>query len=69
VSFFALEIECEVPDFASCDPGALTSYVALCKRGGEAPFQHLTTGAGLRSPFEDGALDEVVEKAAATLGI
>ncbi|MHC4955442.1 MAG: M3 family oligoendopeptidase [Planctomycetota bacterium] len=48
---------------------ALTSYVALCKRGGEAPFQELTKGAGLRSPFEDGALDEVVAKAAATLKI
>ena len=48
---------------------ALESYVALCKRGGEAPFQELTKGAGLRSPFEDGALDEVVEKAAETLAI
>ena len=48
---------------------ALTSYVALCKRGGQAPFQDLTKGAGLRSPFEDGALDEVVAKAAETLAI
>jgi len=48
---------------------ALTSYVALCKRGGEAPFQQLTKGAGLHSPFEQGALDEVVEHAAGTLGI
>jgi len=48
---------------------ALKSYVALCKRGGEAPFQELTKGAGLRSPFEDGALDEVVDRAATTLSI
>ena len=48
---------------------ALTSYVALCKRGGEAPFQQLTKGAGLHSPFEAGALDEVVERASATLEI
>ncbi len=48
---------------------ALTSYVALCRRGGEAPFQQLTKGAGLHSPFEQGALDEVVERAAGTLGL
>ena len=48
---------------------ALTSYVALCKRGGEAPFQQLTNGAGLHSPFEVGALDDVVARAAETLGI
>lgn len=42
---------------------AITSYVALCARGGEAPFQELARSAGLRSPFEEGCLESVVERA------
>jgi M3 family oligoendopeptidase len=36
--------------------GALAAYVALCERGGELPFRSLVASAGLRSPFEPGAL-------------
>ena len=35
---------------------AMKDYVALCSRGGEAPFQSLVRGAGLVSPFDDGCL-------------
>lgn len=49
---------------AEADPKqALADYVALCKLGGSAPFQELLRSAGLRSPFEKGALDEVVTHA------
>ncbi len=47
---------------------ALEAYVALCRRGGEAPFQSLARGAGLRSPFDPGCLEEVVGHARAALG-
>ena len=43
----------------------LDAYVALCKRGGEAPFRDLVRSAGLRVPFESGALEDVVRNAAA----
>ncbi|MHC4840070.1 MAG: M3 family oligoendopeptidase [Planctomycetota bacterium] len=43
--------------------GAMQDYVALCKRGGEAPFQELARGAGLKSPFEEGCLKDVATKA------
>lgn len=52
-------------DFA----GALEAYVALCARGGAAPFQELARSAGLVSPFADGALEGVVREAAAMLGV
>ena len=43
------------------DPqGTLDAYVALCQRGGEAPFQQLAKSAGLISPFEKGCLKDVV---------
>ncbi len=45
---------------------ALAEYVALCSRGGEAPFRDLVRTAGLRSPFDAGALADVVTAAAAT---
>lgn len=44
-------------------PQAMQDYVKLCARGGEAPFRELATGAGLRSPFEQGCLSAVVAKA------
>jgi M3 family oligoendopeptidase len=43
---------------------AMTDYVALCRRGGEVPFQELARSAKLRSPFDPGCLEAVVEKAA-----
>jgi len=48
--------------------GALDAYVALCARGGSAPFQALVRSAGLVSPFAEGALAGVVQEAAAFLG-
>jgi M3 family oligoendopeptidase len=47
---------------------ALETYVRLCGRGGEAPFQELVRSAGLVSPFAPGALAEVVREAEAALG-
>ena len=46
---------------------ALGAYVALCARGGDAPFQTLARSAGLRSPFEPGALEHVVSRVRAEL--
>jgi len=48
-------------------PAALADYVALCGRGGAAPFQALVASAGLISPFADGALADVVKEAEAVL--
>jgi hypothetical protein len=39
--------------------------VRPCGRGGEAPFGELVRSAGLRSPFEPGALADVIAAAAA----
>ena len=41
----------------------LAEYIALCQRGGQAPFQTLVKSANLVSPFETGCLARVVEKA------
>jgi M3 family oligoendopeptidase len=49
--------------------GAMEAYVALCARGGSAPFQDLVRSAGLVSPFADGALEDVVREAEAVLGV
>ena len=40
---------------------ALKRYMDHCKRGGKYAFNKLVSLAGLKSPFEDGALDEVAE--------
>jgi M3 family oligoendopeptidase len=48
---------------------AMEAYVALCRRGGEAPFQQLARSAGLKSPFETGGLAEVVAQARAALEV
>ena len=45
----------------------LDTYVALCGRGGEASFRTLVRDAGLRAPFEPGALADVVNAARAAL--
>ena len=42
---------------------ALTEYIALCQRGGKAPFQALVNSANLVSPFKPGSLSDVVDKA------
>lgn len=49
--------------------GALGDYTALCKRGGELPFQDLVRSAGLQSPFESGVLRKVAQRAAQMIGI
>ncbi len=46
---------------------ALADYVALCARGGSAPFQGLVASAGLISPFAEGALADAVREAATVL--
>jgi M3 family oligoendopeptidase len=46
---------------------AMRDYVALCGRGGSAPFQSLVASAGLISPFSPGALEAVVKDAEAVL--
>jgi M3 family oligoendopeptidase len=46
---------------------ALRDYVTLCGKGGSAPFGELLGSAGLRSPFDDGCLAEVVDAARAAL--
>ncbi len=48
---------------------AMEDYVALCRRGGEAPFRALATSAGLTSPFDEGALAGVVARAREVLGV
>lgn len=48
---------------------ALESYVALCARGGSAPFGELVRSAGLVSPFTAEALKDVVREAASVLGM
>ena len=48
---------------------AMKRYVALCERGGEAPFQELVKGAGLISPFEPGCLSDVVAHARERMGV
>ena len=45
----------------------MKTYEELCALGGTAPFQKLVASAGLRSPFADGCLEEVVEQAKAFL--
>ncbi len=47
--------------------GTLARYVALCARGGEAPFRTLVRSAGLVEPFDPSALPGVVAKARAYL--
>lgn len=54
---------------ARADPAAaLEDYVALCGRGGSAPFRELARSAGLRSPFDEGCVAEVVATAREVLG-
>jgi oligoendopeptidase F len=48
---------------------ALERYVALCGRGGSAPFGALVASAGLRSPFDDDALASVVAFARGVLAL
>lgn len=49
------------------DPSAWSDYVALCKAGGSGSFLQLVQLARLKSPFEPGTVEEVVNEAAAWL--
>lgn len=54
---------------ARLDPAAaLADYVALCGRGGSAPFRELARSAGLRSPFDEDCVADVVAAAREVLG-
>ncbi|MCW8306296.1 M3 family oligoendopeptidase [Acidiphilium sp. PA] len=46
---------------------ALADYIALCRRGGSAPFLELVASAGLISPFAPGALEASVAEVAKAL--
>ena len=46
---------------------AWNDYLRLCKAGGSMSFLKLVKLAGLKSPFEDGTIEEVVEKVEAYL--
>jgi len=46
---------------------AVARYIALCRRGGEAPFQTLVRSAGLRSPFDGGVFAGIAARAAEAL--
>ncbi len=49
------------------DESVMDDFVALCQRGGEAPFQELVRGAHLISPFQEGCLESVVNDVRSTL--
>ncbi len=49
--------------------GALREYTALCRRGGQLPFQALVRSAGLQSPFDAGALRAVARRAADVIAV
>jgi M3 family oligoendopeptidase len=66
---YTLALCCALQFWAKAErdrPATLEAYVALCARGGEAPFRELVRSAGLRSPFEGDALGEVVTAVSAT---
>ena len=48
---------------------AVADYVALCARGGQAPFKELVRSANLVSPFDDGVLATVAAEAQAALAV
>jgi M3 family oligoendopeptidase len=48
-------------------PAAMAAYIRLCERGGADAFLALVASAGLKSPFKEGALADVVREAEAVL--
>jgi M3 family oligoendopeptidase len=69
---YTLALCCALQMWASAqsDPaGTFERYIALCGRGGEAPFRQLVGDAGIASPFDADALPAVVAQAKATLGV
>jgi M3 family oligoendopeptidase len=64
---YTLALSCALQFWAQAESdreAVLDAYVALCARGGEAPFRELVRSAGLRVPFEGGVLEDVVRAAA-----
>jgi M3 family oligoendopeptidase len=60
----ALTVALQLWELAARDQAtAMEKYVALCRRGGELPFNELIEAVGLTSPFEEGCLAHVVERA------
>ena len=47
--------------------GAWKDYLTLCRAGGSLPFLKLVKLAGLKSPFDDDVIEEVVAKVEAYL--
>ncbi|MEE2836448.1 MAG: M3 family oligoendopeptidase [Myxococcota bacterium] len=67
---YTLAQTCAMQFWLACEEdqgAALERYVNLCKLGGNAPFQTLVAQAGLISPFTEGCLDRVVQRAAKAL--
>jgi M3 family oligoendopeptidase len=63
---YALALTCALQMWvcAAEDRGdALERYGTLCRQGGEAAFGELVQSAGLTTPFEEGCLERVVERA------
>ncbi len=48
---------------------ALARWTALCRSGGTKPFQTMVRSVGLRSPFDDGVVEDVVDAAATWLDL
>ncbi len=48
---------------------AMSDYVTLCRRGGEASFQDLVRSAGLTTPFQRGCLADVIARSRDALGL
>ena len=49
--------------------GTLKAYAELCNLGGSLPYTGLLESAGLRSPFEPGCLDELIQDAKSYLNL
>jgi oligoendopeptidase F len=46
------------------DPAAWADYLTLCKAGGSQSFLGLVKLANLKSPFEQGTVEDVMKKVA-----
>lgn len=69
---YVLALTCALQIWAqmlSSPQQTLDAYVALCRRGGSAPFQDLVRSASLRSPFEPGSLVDAVDRAREALAL
>lgn len=44
------------------DPNTLKDYKKICKLGGSLPFRKIVQAANLKSPFEEGCLNEAMKE-------